>query len=219
MSSVSFYILAGMLLVVAVLQIVKQRIYKKMQSALDNGDYDGVITAAGSFFAKYLYRPYVLDLFRIRAYYLKKDVENFETLLRKMVVNDAYKPAERKEVMELYYHTFLFKENQKYCDELLEAIKQTKDEKMIAYDGKLYEIVFQDRTDMIEEMEEMINSKKYYGIPLGMILYGIALQYEKLADYEQAEVNFRTSLSCFYPDSIYAEAARMHMNAAEDHLQ
>ena len=125
MSSVSFYILAGMLLVVAVLQIVKQRIYKKMQSALDSGDYDGVITAAGSFFAKYLYRPYVLDLFQIRAYYLKKDVENFETLLRKMVVNDAYKPAERKEVMELYYHTFLFKENQKYCDELLEAIKQT----------------------------------------------------------------------------------------------
>lgn len=59
MSSVSFYILAGMLLVVAVLQIVKQRIYKKMQSALDSGDYDGVITAAGSFFASICIGQYV----------------------------------------------------------------------------------------------------------------------------------------------------------------
>lgn len=198
--------------------VLKNEIIKKMEKGLETENYDLTIQTSNTFFAKYLIRIYILDIFRLRAYFLKKDVANFESKLDEIIHNPRLRKSEREDVMELYYHTFLIKKNEKYCTQLLAEIKATGKEKFIKPNEMAYEVVFQSRTDLIQEMEDMINSKAYSGIPLGMLTYCIALQYEALKDYEQAELNFRTSLVCFHPNSIYAKSAREHMEQLEQYL-
>lgn len=45
--------------------------------------------------------------------------------------------------------------------------------------------------------------KKYYGFPLGVIVYYMAMQYLALDDKEHALTLFKSTLVCFHPKSIY----------------
>ena len=62
-------------------------------------------------------------------------------------------------------------------------------------------------TDLLEDMIQGIDDKKYHGFALGITLYLAALQYYYLNDMENARIFFYNSLSCFHAKSIYAAHA------------
>lgn len=98
---------------------------------------------------------------------------------------------------------FLIKENKKYANKLLKGIQLIGDSDFSIYNEQAYEVIFEKRTDLIDTMVDEINSKKYYGFPLGVIVYTIARQYLYLNDMEHALIYFQNALVCFHPKSIY----------------
>ena len=55
------------------------------------------------------------------------------------------------------------------------------------------------RTDLIEEMDEDINSKRYYGFALGVILVMISKQYSALGDDKNALIYMQSAKLVYIP--------------------
>ena len=105
--------------------------------------------------------------------------------------------------MENYFNTILLKGNRKYSDCLMEAIRNTGDETFIHYNELSYGVMLDERSDLIDVMEEDINSKKYYGFALGAILVMIAKQYSYLQDRENELVYYQSAKACLDPRAVY----------------
>lgn len=182
---------------------MKQFCLNNLKKALNQQDYAMVVKIADMRMSRRLLNDFHCDLYKIRAFYLAKDVDNFDITLNQMIRNHDYKEENKKEFLTTYFHTFLLKGNQKYASLLLQAIKDMKDQTYAIYNEQAYEVVFNHRTDLIETMDKQIDSKKYYGFPLGVIVYYMAIQYLALDDKEHALSLFKSALVCFHPKSIY----------------
>ena len=125
---------------------------------------------------------YVCDLYKLRVINVTKDEEKFEKMLIHMLDTTYPRPDDKQSFLETYFHTFLIKGNRKYADWILKEIKKTGDEAFIHYNENAYAVMLDGRTDLIEEMDEDINSKRYYGFALGVILVMISKQYSALGD-------------------------------------
>ena len=108
----------------------------------------------------------------------------------------------------MYYHIFILKENKKYADILLNEICKNKDENIVKYNQQAYEVMINKRNDLIEEMDKQIDSKKFYGFPLGVILYMIAMQYERLGENKRAITYFENAIVCFNPKERYVNVGK-----------
>lgn len=197
---------------------MKQFSLNNMKKALNRQDYETAIKIADMKMSRKLLGDFVCDLHKIRAYYLAKDVENFDEMLDEMIHNYNYGEENKKEFLTTYYHTFLLKKNQKYADLLLEGIRETRDQSYILYNEQAYEVLFHKRSDLLEIMDKQIDSKKYYGFPLGVIVYYMAIQYLYLNDKEHALIYFKNALVCFHPKSIYVPVVKDYIKQLEDEI-
>ena len=88
---------------------------------------------------------------------------------------------------------------------------RSKDENIVKYNQQAYEVMINKRNDLIEEMDKQIDSKKFYGFPLGVILYMIAMQYERLGENKRAITYFENAIVCFNPKERYVKLAKEHI--------
>lgn len=187
-------------------QVMKNFQLRQLNGSLGRKDYETVEKLADMPMFRKLLGDYTCDLYKLRGLYLARDTERFEQMLHDMIAATYKNPADKKSFLEQYFHTFLLKENKKYVDWLLDAIRQTGDEKLIRYTEQAYEVIINKRSDLIDTMNEQIDAKQYYGFPLGVILFMIARQYEYLGDEENAGINYRNAKVCFPPKAIYIPA-------------
>ena len=110
-----------------VFQGIKNFQLHSMDVALRKKDSDMVERVADMGMSRRLLGEYVCDLYKLRVYYIAKEHEKFEKMLRYMIETKYRDPADKKSFLEVYFHTFLIKGNRKYADWLLEEIKNTKD--------------------------------------------------------------------------------------------
>ena len=162
---------------------------------------------------------YACDLYKLRGYYVAKETDKFEETLRHMIEAPYKNPADKKSFLENYFHTFLIKGNRKYADWLLEAIKKTDDEKLIHYSEMSYGVMMDQRSDLIDEMTEDVNSKKYYGFALGAILVMIAKQYLYLEDRKNALAYFQSAKACLEPRAVYMPLVEKNLRELETEEQ
>ena len=160
-------------------------------------------------------KDYTCDLYKIKAYYLDKNVEKFDKMLEYIIKTDYNNPEDKKAFLELYYHTFILKENKKYADILLKEISKSEDKNFVKYNQQAYEVMINKRNDLAEEMDKQIDSKKFYGFSLGVILYMIAIQYERLEDSKRAITYFKNAIVCFNPREKYSISAKKHIEQLE----
>jgi len=158
---------------------------------------------------------YVCDLYKLRAYYLTKEADKFEKVLRHMLKAEKYCPDDRESFLETYFHTFLIKGNRKYADWILEAIRKTGNQKFIRYSEESYAVMLDKRSDLIDKMEEDINSKLYYGFALGVVLFMVAKQYSYLGDDRNALEYMRSAKACFHPKAVYMPVVDRYLEEAE----
>lgn len=187
-------------------QLVKNFQLRQMNTCLKSRDYASVEKMADMPMSRRLLGQYTCDLYKLRAMYLDKDVPRFEEMLQYMIAAEYKNPADKKSFLEQYYHTFLLKENRKYADWLLDAIRKTGDEPFILYNEQAYEVMINKRSDLIETMDAQIDSKKYYGFSLGVILFMIARQYEYIHDTKHAIISYKNAKVCFSPKALYIPA-------------
>ena len=203
MNKITFTIILLVFAGYVIFQGIKRFQLGSMNTALQKKDSDMLERLADMGISRKLLGNYVCDLYKLRGYYVAKETEKFEkTLLH--TINTQYKgSADKKSFLENYFHTFLLKENRKYADWLLEAIRKTDDETFIHYNELSYGVMLDKRSDLIDVMEEDINSKKYYGFALGAILVMIAKQYSYLQDRENELVYYQSAKACFDPRAVY----------------
>ena len=72
-----------------------------------------------------------------------------------------------------------------------------------------------DRSDLIYDMTEYINSKKYYGFALGVILFMVAKQYSYLGDNTNALIYMQSAKSCFHPKAVYMPVVEKYLSKAD----
>ncbi|MCU6746502.1 MULTISPECIES: hypothetical protein [Lachnospiraceae] len=186
-----------------VFQGVKNFQLHTMNTALHKKDSDTVERIADMGLSRRLLGEYVCDLYKLRVYYISRETEKFEKMLRHMIEKKYRDPADKQSFLEVYFHTFLIKGNRKYADWLLEEIKNTKDPAFIHYNEMAYAVMLDGKHDLIDEMVEEINSKKYYGFALGVILFMVAKQYSYLGDKKNAMTYYQSAKACFHPKAVY----------------
>lgn len=215
MNPITIFIVVIALVLYLVFQGVKNFQLHNLNISLKNKDSETVEKIADMKLAQRLLGEYVCDLYKLRAYYITGEQEKFEKVLRHMIACKKYRADDRQSFLEIYFHTFLIKGNRKYADWLLEAIRKTGDAKFIRYSEESYAVMLDRESGLIDQMEEDINSKLYYGFALGVVLFMVAKQYSYLGDDRNALEYMRSAKACFHPKAVYMPVVDKYLEEAE----
>ena len=215
MSTITIFIAAIALVAYVVFQGIKSFQLRNLNTGLANKDSEMVERIADMAMSRRLLGQYVCDLYKLRVYYITRNEDRFERMLLHMIGTEYTDPAYKKSFLETYFHTFLIKENRKYADWLLEAIRKTGDEKFIRYNEESYAVMMDKKSDLIDKMIEDINSKLYYGFALGVILFMVAKQYSYLGDNTNALIYMQSAKSCFHPKAVYMPVVEKYLSKAD----
>ena len=215
MNPITIFIVVVALAAYLIFQGVKNFQLHNLNMSLKRRDSETVEKIADMGMARRLLGEYVCDLYKLRVYYLTKEVDKFEKVLKHMLKAEKYRPDDRESFLEIYFHTFLIKGNRKYADWILDAIRKTGNEKFIRYNEESYAVMLDKRSDLIDKMEEDINSKLYYGFALGVVLFMVAKQYSYLGDNRNALEYMRSAKACFHPKAVYMPVVDKYLEEAE----
>lgn len=182
-------------------QVLKRQALNSLTNTIQQKAYKATIINADKPLTNKLLGEYTCDLFRIRALLLKND-KGFKGEIDKALEKN-YTIDNRKDFLELYFHQFLIKGDKVYAEKFLHKIEELGDMKFLKYNKQAYEVIVEKRTDLLDEMIEEIETDKYSGFALGIVVYIIGVQYLYLEDNEKAREYFYNSLTCFHPQSIY----------------
>ena len=198
-----------------IFQGVKNFQLHNLNESLRKRDSETVERIADMGMTRRLLGEYVCDLYKLRVFYVTKEEDKFEKLLKHMLKAEKYRPDDRESFLETYFHTFLIKGNRKYADCILEAIRKTGNDKFIHYCEESYAVMLDKKSDLIDKMEEDINSKLYYGFALGVVLFMVAKQYSYLGDDRNALEYMRSAKACFHPKAVYMPVVDRYLEEAE----
>lgn len=198
-----------------IFQGIKNFQLHNLNESLRKRDSETVERIADMGMTRRLLGEYVCDLYKLRVFYVTKEEEKFEKVLKHMLKAEKYRPDDRESFLETYFHTFLIKGNRKYADWILEAIRKTGNQKFIHYSEESYAVMLDKRSDLIDKMEEDINSKLYYGFALGVVLFMVAKQYSYLGDNRNALEYMRSAKACFHPKAVYMPVVDRYLEEAE----
>lgn len=215
MNPITIFIVVVALAAYLIFQGVKNFQLHNLNMSLKRRDSETVEKIADMGMSRRLLGEYVCDLYKLRVYYLTKEVDKFEKVLKHMLKAEKYRPDDRESFLEIYFHTFLIKGNRKYADWILDAIRKTGNEKFIRYNEESYAVMLDKRSDLIDKMEEDINSKLYYGFALGVVLFMVAKQYSYLGDNRNALEYMRSAKACFHPKAVYMPVVDRYLEEAE----
>ena len=215
MNPITIFIVVVALAAYLIFQGVKNFQLHNLNMSLKRRDSETVEKIADMGMSRRLLGEYVCDLYKLRVYYLTKEVDKFEKVLKHMLKAEKYRPGDRESFLEIYFHTFLIKGNRKYADWILDAIRKTGNEKFIRYNEESYAVMLDKRSDLIDKMEEDINSKLYYGFALGVVLFMVAKQYSYLGDNRNALEYMRSAKACFHPKAVYMPVVDKYLEEAE----
>lgn len=198
-----------------IFQGIKNFQLHNLNESLRKRDSETVERIADMGMTRRLLGEYVCDLYKLRVFYVTKEADKFEKVLKHMLKAEKYRPDDRESFLETYFHTFLIKGNRKYADWILEAIRKTGNQKFIRYSEESYAVMLDKRSDLIDKMEEDINSKLYYGFALGVVLFMVAKQYSYLGDDRNALEYMRSAKACFHPKAVYMPVVDRYLEEAE----
>ena len=215
MNPITIFIVVVALAAYLIFQGVKNFQLHNLNMSLKRRDSETVEKIADMGMSRRLLGEYVCDLYKLRVYYLTKEADKFEKVLKHMLKAEKYRPDDRESFLEIYFHTFLIKGNRKYADWILDAIRKTGNEKFIRYNEESYAVMLDKRSDLIDKMEEDINSKLYYGFALGVVLFMVAKQYSYLGDNKNALEYMRSAKACFHPKAVYMPVVDKYLEEAE----
>ena len=194
-------------ILVLLYQIMKNSLLNRLNKALASDNTAVIRQIAEKSFNQRILSPYVCDLYMLRVLFKTGQLQELKEYLNE-VLDKPYTLDKRKEILDIYYYQFLFKEDADYAQPLLDRIRETNDASYIEYNANAYDVIILKHTDLLEDMIQDIDNKKYHGLALGITLYLAAMQYYYLKDMKNARIFFYNSLSCFHAKSIYAAHAK-----------
>lgn len=215
MNPITLFIIVLALAAYLIFQGMKSFQLRSLNTGLKNRDSEMVERLTDMGLSRKLLGEYVCDLYKLRVYYLTKEEDKFEKVLRHMITAGNYRSDDKESFLETYFHTFLIKGNRRYADWLLAAIRETGNQKLIRYSEESYAVMLDGESGLIDQMTEDINSKLYYGFALGVVLFMVAKQYSYLGDDKNALEYMRSAKACFHPKAVYMPVVDKYLREAE----
>ncbi len=215
MNPITLFIIVLALAAYLIFQGMKSFQLRSLNTGLKNRDSEMVERLTDMGLSRKLLGEYVCDLYKLRVYYLTKEEDKFEKVLRHMIAAGNYRSDDKESFLETYFHTFLIKGNRRYADWLLAAIRETGNQKLIRYSEESYAVMLDGESGLIDQMTEDINSKLYYGFALGVVLFMVAKQYSYLGDDKNALEYMRSAKACFHPKAVYMPVVDKYLREAE----
>lgn len=203
MSQVTVSVIFVLFIAYVIWQGMKNFYLRSLNSCIKKKDWDTIQKITDMKLSVKLLGEYTCDLYQLRGFYLSKNIIEFEKKAKEMSFKTCYNLQEKKDFLEQYYHIFLLKNDKKHAEFFLNEIRKIGDKQFEIYNEQSFYIMIDKRTDLIKPMIDEINSKKYYGFALGVILFMIAKQYEYLKDEENAKTYYKNAKICFHPKAIY----------------
>lgn len=215
MNPITLFIIVLALAAYLIFQGMKSFQLRSLNTGLKNRDSEMVERLTDMGLSRKLLGEYVCDLYKLRVYYLTKEEDKFEKVLRHMIAAGNYRSDDKESFLETYFHTFLIKGNRRYADWLLAAIRETGNQKLIRYSEESYAVMLDGESGLIDQMTEDINSKLYYGFALGVVLFMVAKQYSYLGYDKNALEYMRSAKACFHPKAVYMPVVDKYLREAE----
>ena len=166
-------IMIGGILILAY-QITKNRLLNSLNRALTANDKEAINRITDKSLNQRILSPYVCDLYMLRVLFKTGQIEELKEHLN-LVLDKPYTLEKRKDILDIYYYQFLFKDDAEYAEILLDRIRETNDAAYIEYNTNAYKVMILKHTDLLEDMIQGIDDKKYHGFALGITLYLAAL--------------------------------------------
>lgn len=203
MSTITATVIFMAFLIYLLFQMLKNFQLRNLNVSMQKGNYETIEQLVNVPMTRRLLGEYTCDMYEVRAYSLSGNTEKLEKQLHKMIQKNYRNADDKKIFLEQYYHLFLLEKQKTYADWLLDGIRTLENPQDIRYNEQAYEVMLNQRSDFIDEMIDEVNSKKYYGFSLGVILFMIAKQYEYRQEPKNAEVYYQNAKVCFHPTAVY----------------
>lgn len=178
-----FAVVLTIVLVVAT-QVWKQRILKKLMEALQKQDFDAFFKRLDTLSCKYFYPPFNREYMRLNGYVLKGDKKKVEECFELLLQMRKSKKQELDVVIKAFYY-YIDENNKRKCKALLERMKTIADESITQECQVLYDILLEEETKYIEDMEEQLKDEALQDAQKGMFHYMLALQYNYKHDEQK----------------------------------
>ena len=91
-------------------QFLKKFLLQNLDTSINKKDYALTEKMSDMPLSRRTLGNYTCDLYKMKAYYLDKNVEKFDEMLKHILMTDYKNPDDKKAFIELYYHTFILKE-------------------------------------------------------------------------------------------------------------
>lgn len=208
MSTLSILIIGIILIGVFSLDMIRKSKLKMINACLEAKNYDAVISMAESKMNRKLLLSHTCDLYLLRANFLKLETSKFLPILFEVYKNEVNE-ENKKDIMETYYHLYLFKQNEEAASEILEKIMNSTDVNFKKVSQYAFNVNFHKENDDLEEMEALVETLRSF--ELGACAYYIGEQYEQMGNWEMAQAYFQSCLGCFNESHYYAKSAKKHV--------
>ena len=208
MSTLSILIIGIILIGVFSLDMIRKSKLKMINACLEAKNYDAVISMAESKMNRKLLLSHTCDLYLLRANFLKLETSKFLPILFEVYKNEVNE-ENKKDIMETYYHLYLFKQNEEAASKILEKIMNSTDVNFKKVSQYAFNVNFHKENDDLEEMEALVETLRSF--ELGACAYYIGEQYEQMGNWEMAQAYFQSCLGCFNESHYYAKSAKKHV--------
>lgn len=202
MSSFALVLIILLLLCCFLFITIRNNKIKQLNYAVKQNNYETILQLTEQPLTRKIVTNYLCDLYQARAYLLKKDKEALKDHLRSMFKQN-YEAKDEEEYLSLYYHIFVHAKDKEFSEEILNRIHLSKNDKLIQYCDWTNLVIFEERNDLSDAMEAVIEEKEYYGFALGTIVYLIGLQKMRLSRYAEALEWLENALAVFQDNEVY----------------
>ncbi len=176
---ITIFAIVVTVILIVVTQLWKQSIFKKLFSYLQQGKFDEYFKLLDSFGCKYFYPAFNREYMRLNGYMMKADVKKIEECFDLILHMRMNKKQELDVVIKAFYY-YLDEENKKKCKTMLTRLKNIADENIYKECKVIYDILLEEKTIYIDDMEEQLKEEGLQAPQKGMFHYMLALQYSYL---------------------------------------
>lgn len=212
MSKVTITIIFVFFVIYLFWQAMKNFQLKSLNNSIAKNDIETTIKLTDMATSRRFLGEYTCDMYKLKAYYISNDMHEFDKMICYITQKQYKGNPDKKSLIEQYYHRFLINGNREQAEILLDNIKKMGDDSFTLYNEQSFSVMLDNKTDLIKPIIDEINSKKYYGFPLGVMLFMLARQYELMGDKQNADTYYENAKVCFHPKAIYMPLVLKHIN-------
>ena len=159
---------------------------------MQQGDFNAYFKLLDSLPCKYFYPPFNREYMRLNGYIMKADKKKIEECFDLILSMRMNKKQELDVVIKAFYY-YLDEDSKKKCKTLLERMKKIADESITQECQVIYDILLEEKTSYIDDMEEQLKNEELQEAQKGMFHYMLALQYSYLKDEKKKKEHLQAA--------------------------